>query len=1078
MPTETEQAINTELVSNTEMLQAEDAATVVPSLGGTQMADYQLTERLGSGGYGEVWRAMGPGGLPKAVKVLYGERDGAHAEAELKALERMRELRHPFLLNIERIEVVNGRLIVVTELADGNLSQRFETCQNKGEAGIPRDELLGFLKDVADALDFMSEKHGLQHLDIKPDNILLQGDHAKVGDFGLAKDLNVTNVSVLNGFTPTFAAPELFEGRPGRATDQYSLAIVYQLMLTGQLPFNGRTAAQLTAQHLRSKPDLVSLQPVDRPVIARALSKNPHSRFDSCRQFIDELAKRRHSRTSNRLPALQEPQEELLRTALLKAEGCNDSRTLARKASVPASHTAVPTDGSSARRTAFVGVGGLAGNVLRHLKTMLGRQSCPSTFPILQIDTDRQALTALKAVGDVPGLAADETLPIPLRTSREYRSSAGSDLSWLSRRWLFNIPRSGQVEGIRPLGRLALCDHRHTVSARLQSLLEQAQEPADEIAGMPVSAGLDVYVVASTCGGTSSGALADLGLMIRQAARQQSLGDVRILGILLHGTGAMRNVTDVQEANTVCVLQELAHLSTPGLETRRGFDKAMETTDAIPFDHNYLIHLGDGLGHQGFMDEAAQVATFLFDSAATAAHLDFRSWRDSREEEPGLRLRMLGICRQDATSFQTAATESGNLCSLMLRRWCADASPRDHSEGQPLPVELTDTQTLLEDLKLTQDTLPQQVRALLKGECGREIETLTSGVFTELTKQCDLSRCTRRQILDHLDAAVAAGQTATADTGAFDQIVSELQASLSAITLRCQQSLQKHLTDLLDTPHRLKGAAAATSYVAAALADTAGICHQLLTDIESTFTALTQKGAVDLPLDIADAGSTEEAGRRLCREYCVLTAYQAIYRCFSGHVTAVSNSVDGFTAKLQALHRMLESISLQIASPIPAAGSVPPPIVDAFDRHLRTVQPGMLANFLECGDASELARQLSGTATQFLMAASAADGGSNVADDHTTEFPGNAWPRFRGAGGRRRVLGLVPSGIDRVEIEKTLKQEFDDCVATRTAEGHHLSVVCEVEGVPVEAILDRLTHGNPHIAEVASRLHTRIDVDW
>ena len=173
------------------------------------------------------------------------------------------------------------------------------------------DELLGYLKDAADALDFMSEKHGLQHLDIKPDNILLQGEHAKVGDFGLAKDLNVTNVSILNGFTPTFAAPELFEGRPGHASDQYSLAIVYQYLLTGSLPFNGRTAAQLTAQHLKSQPDMSDLQPVDRPVIARALAKNMRSRFDSCRSLIDELSRRNHARVRSRVALPRKPDRRL-----------------------------------------------------------------------------------------------------------------------------------------------------------------------------------------------------------------------------------------------------------------------------------------------------------------------------------------------------------------------------------------------------------------------------------------------------------------------------------------------------------------------------------------------------------------------------------------------------------------------------------------------------------------------------------------------------------------------------------------------------------------------------------------------
>jgi eukaryotic-like serine/threonine-protein kinase len=300
--------------------EAGNASIAGEILGGIQLADYQLVSRLGSGGYAEVWKAIGPGGLPKAVKLLYGQRNEAHAESELKALERMRHLRHPFLLNIERIEVVDSRLVVVTELADCSLADRFEEYRSKKKHGIPRDELLGYLKDAADALDFMAEQHGLQHLDIKPDNLLLQGDHAKVGDFGLAKDLNITNVSVVNGFTPLFAAPELFEGRPGRSSDQYSLAIVYQMMLTGQPPFNGRTAAQLTAQHLRSQPDLFHLQPIDRPVVARALSKNQNSRYENCRHFVEELQRRKTSRLQRSGGFADAPMtsDEVNRTALLQ----------------------------------------------------------------------------------------------------------------------------------------------------------------------------------------------------------------------------------------------------------------------------------------------------------------------------------------------------------------------------------------------------------------------------------------------------------------------------------------------------------------------------------------------------------------------------------------------------------------------------------------------------------------------------------------------------------------------------------------------------------------------------------------
>ena len=115
------------------------------------LAGYELQSLLGTGWYGEVWKAIGPGGFAQAVKVLYGRSDGDQAETELKSLNRMRQLRHPFLLNIERVELCNHRLIVVTELADGNLNERFDACVSQGRIGIPRDELLSYLRDAADA---------------------------------------------------------------------------------------------------------------------------------------------------------------------------------------------------------------------------------------------------------------------------------------------------------------------------------------------------------------------------------------------------------------------------------------------------------------------------------------------------------------------------------------------------------------------------------------------------------------------------------------------------------------------------------------------------------------------------------------------------------------------------------------------------------------------------------------------------------------------------------------------------------------------------------------------------------------
>jgi len=177
------------------------AAPSAPSRTGEPIPGYTLRERIGAGGYGEVWAAEAPGGLVKAIKFVYGQMDEARAAREFKSLSLIKGVRHPFLLSLERIEVIDGQLLIVSELADGSLKDVFERYVKDGCAGIPRDELLDHLRDAADALDYMNSQHSLQHLDVKPENLLLVGGRIKVADFGLVKELHDVSGSLMGGLT-------------------------------------------------------------------------------------------------------------------------------------------------------------------------------------------------------------------------------------------------------------------------------------------------------------------------------------------------------------------------------------------------------------------------------------------------------------------------------------------------------------------------------------------------------------------------------------------------------------------------------------------------------------------------------------------------------------------------------------------------------------------------------------------------------------------------------------------------------------------------------------------------------------
>lgn len=608
-------------------------AITANKVGSEPIPGYILRKRLGAGGYGEVWLADAPGGLQKAIKLIYGTVEQSHANSELKSLERIRQVNHPFLLSLERIEIVDGQVVIITELAEQSLLDRFEQHRRKGAPGIPRSELLELLGDTADALDFLVQKHSLQHLDIKPGNLLITADRVKVADFGLVKDLHDQNQSMVSGLTPTYSAPEMFDGRPDSRSDQYSLAIVYTEMLAGSIPFDGKTTAELARQHLNQAPNLEALPPADRAAVARALSKNPHDRFSTCKQFIDQLKKNRNVV----IPCVGNNDKSSARVCNTELEKTfvnpvlNGKQHFVDRLDVTATSKEWATP-----HCMFIGLGSLGCESLLRLREQL-HKNCDNRLAAedhswLAIDTTSQTLAAITDIEERAHLDRSQVMQLPVYKPAHYRQATPGIFEPLSRRWLYNIPNSLTTEGVRPLATLALIDHFEPVRAKVLSELEaliQSHEQDTEC-----DEPLRIYLLTSMHGGTGSAWVCEMGLLIRQLMDQLGFRKYRICAAATVATVAGGGVANLPSAAAIACLSEMTYLMSGNqdIPTLYRGGNNVGSTRVQPFDWVTLVD-GGTIGLQVETDAAAgylaQVA--FVDSQTMVGALLAESRREGHE---------------------------------------------------------------------------------------------------------------------------------------------------------------------------------------------------------------------------------------------------------------------------------------------------------------------------------------------------------------------------------------------------------------------------------------------------------------
>ena len=578
---------------------------------------YKLLERLGAGGFGEVWKAEAPGGIFKAIKVIHGDLRSQdndlirYAEQELKALKRVKMVRHPYLLALDRYDIVDGRLLIVMELADCNLWDRFRECRDKGLPGIPRDELLLYMTETAEVLDLMDTQHQLQHLDIKPQNLFMLHNHVKVADFGQVKDLQGVMASVTGGITPVYAAPETFDGVVSRFCDQYSLACVYQELLTGQRPFDGCSMSQLLMQHIQLPPDLAPSPACDRPALNRALAKKPEERWPSVSAFVKSLREApggtfvacgvAHSATPQaaNVPPMYSSPDTPVPWALAETDSHHPLITPAPPETV----------GDGPLRPALVvGIGQAGLRVLQRLRFDLAeRFGPPSNTPLVRtlfIDTDPDALddaTQLRPLERLAGLRPDDIFAAKLNRAAHYLKPRlnGRSLTegWFDSQLLYRIPRTPQTMNLRLLGRLAFCDHYRPLIGKIQAELDACLHP-DSLHLTEDRTGLKrrtnrprVYVVASLAGGTGGGMFLDMAYCLRTRLKRMGYEAPEVIGVLLVPPADAGLTSPQALGNTYAALTELNHYSRAETVFTANYDERhgqVREKDA-PFTRYYLV---------------------------------------------------------------------------------------------------------------------------------------------------------------------------------------------------------------------------------------------------------------------------------------------------------------------------------------------------------------------------------------------------------------------------------------------------------------------------------------------------------
>lgn len=268
---------------------------------GTTLAGYTLLDRVGEGGTATVYRAEHAEHGTVALKVLREKlrQDRTAVARFVREASFGTRVTHANVIRTIQTGETDGLHFLAIEWAAGELMESYA----KRNAPFPPDEVADVVRQIASAV-YAAHAVGIVHRDLKPDNLMYDHESrtVKLLDFGIATATDVTPDQRLTraGFfvgTLMYVAPEALSGEVvSPAADQYSLATMAYLFLTGSLPYTARSPREMFTQLLsqppialnKAKPELKYADEVEA-VVMRGLAKLPKDRYPNVVEFGDAL---------------------------------------------------------------------------------------------------------------------------------------------------------------------------------------------------------------------------------------------------------------------------------------------------------------------------------------------------------------------------------------------------------------------------------------------------------------------------------------------------------------------------------------------------------------------------------------------------------------------------------------------------------------------------------------------------------------------------------------------------------------------------------------------------------------------